>query len=61
MKLTYLFVALGLIIVVIALVAALNAGADLMRRRRGIRDGTVIADSQVEFETDVGKSPDAPP
>jgi hypothetical protein len=61
MKLTYIFVALGLIVVTIALVALLMSWSDIMRRRRGEGpEAGVIADSEVEFEADVGKTPPGP-
>ena len=60
MTITILILAFTLVIVAIGLVAMLGAGRDLLRRRRGDRDATVIADSTVEFEADVGKPPDAP-
>ena len=59
MTITILILAFTLVIVAIGLVAMLGAGRDLLRRRhRGDQDATVIADSEVEFEADVGKPPD---
>ena len=60
MTITILILAFTLVIVAIGLGAILATGGDLLRRRRGDRDATVIADSTVEFEADVGKPPDAP-
>ncbi len=57
MTITILILAFTLVIVAIGLVAILATGSDLLRRRRGDRDATVIADSEVEFEADVGKPP----
>ena len=59
MTITILILAFTLVIVAVGLAAILATGSDLLRRRRGDRDTTVIADSTVEFEADVGKSPDA--
>ena len=59
MTITILILAFTLVIVAIGLVAILATGSDLLRRRCGDRDATVIADSEVEFEADVGKPPDA--
>ena len=61
MMFVFLFVALGLILGAIALLAVVTTGGDLVRRWRGAdRDSTVIADSTVEFEADVGKPPPGP-
>jgi hypothetical protein len=50
------FVAMGLVIVAIAVLALFSTVSDALRRRRGEdRDTTIIADSGTEFEADVGK------
>jgi tRNA G37 N-methylase Trm5 len=50
------FVAMGLVIVAIAVLALFSTVSDALRRRRGEdRDTTIIADSGTEFEVDVGK------
>ncbi len=60
MTITYLILAFTLVVVVIGLVGMLATGGDMLRRRRGDRDPTVIADSEVEFEADLGKPPPGP-
>ncbi len=60
MTITYLILAFTLLVVVIGLVAMLATGGDALRRRRGGRDPTVIADSEEEFEADVGRTPPGP-
>ncbi len=60
MTITYLILAFTLVVVVIGLVGMLAGGADMLRRRRDGRDPTVIADSEEEFEADVGKTPPGP-
>ena len=58
MKFAILFVVLVLLIGVFGLVALFNGVGDVLRRRRGAdRDSSVIADSETEFEEDVGKPP----
>lgn len=59
MRYYFLMVALGLLVVVFALVGLVVAGTDALRRRRVRREGadaSVIADSETEFETDVGRT-----
>lgn len=60
MTITYLILAFTLVIVVIGLAGMLASGGDLLRRRRDGRDPAVIADSEVEFEADVGRKPPEP-
>ena len=61
MKFLLVIVGLVLTLGVIAAFALLSTGSDMLRRWRGQdRDNTVIADSDVEFEADVGKPPPGP-
>ena len=61
MKFLLVIVGLVLTLGVIAALALLSTGSDVLRRWRGEdRDGTVIADSATEFEADVGKPPPGP-
>lgn len=63
MRFFYLVLAMGLLVGVFALVGILTTGADMLRRRRERHDdadASVIADSQIEFESDVGKHPPEP-
>ena len=60
MTITILILAFTAVVVAIGLVGMLASGADLLRRRRGDRDPAVIADSEVEFEADVGRTPPGP-
>ena len=60
MTITYLILAFTLVVVALGLIGMLATGSDLLRRRRGDRDPTVIADSEVEFEADVGRKPPGP-
>ncbi len=59
MTITYLILAFTLLVVVVGLVGMLATVRDTLRRR-GDRDPTVIADSEEEFEADVGKPPPGP-
>ncbi len=61
MKFLLVIVGLVLTLGVIAAFALLSTGSDMLRRWRGQdRDNTVIADSDTEFEADVGKPPPGP-
>ena len=61
MTITILILAFTLVVVAIGLVGMLASGSDMLRRRRGgDRDAAVIADSEVEFEADVGRTPPGP-
>ncbi len=61
MRYAILFVMLVLILGIAGLVGLFIGIGDMMRRRRGTdRDGSVIADSETEFEQDVGKTPPGP-
>ena len=60
MTITLLILAFTAVVLVIGLIGMLASGGDMLRRRRGGRDPTVIADSTVEFEADVGKTPPGP-
>ena len=58
MKFAILFVVLLLLVGVFGLVGLFSGVGDMLRRRRGAdRDSSVIADSETEFEADVGKPP----
>ncbi len=59
MTITILILAFTLLVVVVGLVGMLATVRDALRRR-GDRDPTVIADSEEEFEADVGKKPPGP-
>ncbi len=59
MTITCLILAFTLLVVVVGLVGMLATVGDTLRRR-GDRDRSVIADSEEEFEEDVGKTPPGP-
>lgn len=61
MRYYILIVGLVLILGVIVAFGIVSTGGDILRRRRE-RDagGTVIADSETEFESDTGRRPDNP-
>ena len=60
MTITYLILAFTVVVVVIGLVGMLAGGSDMLRHRRDGRDPAVIADSEEEFEADVGRTPPGP-
>ena len=61
MRYAILFVMLVLILGVVGLVGLFMGIGDMVRRRRGTdRDSAVIADSETEFEQDVGKTSPGP-
>ena len=61
MRYEVLIVLLVLVIGVFGLVGLFGGIGDWARRRRGVdRDSSVIADSETEFEEDVGKPPPGP-
>lgn len=61
MRYYILIIGLVLILGVIVAFGIVSTGGDILRRRRERETGgTVIADSETEFETDVGRRPDDP-
>ena len=61
MRYAILIVLLVLVLGVVGLVGLFSGIGDALRRRRGAdRDTAVIADSETEFEQDVGRPPPGP-